>query len=114
MSTPIASGRGEYLGQDLIFIFTPYTIEKNQTKYDLQGSPTAAGEKITGWFACDFNTDQIDWTEGSFDADLDNTTVEKTAEIVFVPDNKDPRIEKISHNLTLVEKTAQEIGRAHV
>lgn len=104
----IASDRGEYLGQDLIFIFTPYTIEKNQTKYDLQGSPTAAGERVTGWFACDFNTDQIDWTEEPFDADLDNTTMEKTAEIVFVPENKDLRIEEISRTLTFVDKTAQD------
>lgn len=55
--------KGAYLGQDLIFVFSPYTIEKNQTTYDTAGNPTAKGEKVTGWFAVDLNMDQIDWVE---------------------------------------------------
>ena len=54
---------GSYLGQDLIFTFIPYTIEKNQTTYDAEQNPLSAGETVTGWFACDFNLDQIDWEE---------------------------------------------------
>ena len=44
----------KYIGQDLIFTFVPYTIEKNQETFDAEKNPVSAGEKITGWFACDF------------------------------------------------------------
>jgi len=58
---------GEYLGQDLVFTWTPYTIEKNEHQYDASGKPTKAGEKIEGWITLDFNTSQIDWDEASVD-----------------------------------------------
>jgi hypothetical protein len=54
---------GQFLGQDLIFTFVPYSIEKNQNTYDTDGALVSAGEKITGWFACDFRLDQIDWEQ---------------------------------------------------
>ncbi len=72
---------GDYIGQDLIFTFTPYTVQKNQNTYDMEGNPLTAGEKVTGWFAVDFNMDQIDWVEE--DTDLDKSTVEKSAEVIF-------------------------------
>lgn len=53
---------GDYLGQDLIFTFVPYTVQKNQNEYRADGTPTKAGEKVQGWFTLDFNTEQIDWT----------------------------------------------------
>ena len=102
----IAPDQGKYLGQDLIFIFTPYAIQKNQITYDKDGKPVTAGEKITAWFACDFNTEQIDWVEN--ETDLDNSTVEKTAEIVFVPENQDLRIKEISRTLAVTGKTVQD------
>ncbi len=43
--------KGNYLGQDLIFIFAPYSIEKNQNIYNVDQTLVSAGEKITGWFA---------------------------------------------------------------
>ena len=70
--------KGAYLGQDLIFVFSPYTIEKNQTTYDTAGNPTAKGEKVTGWFAVDLNMEQIDWSdpvETIMPTDNDNQTV---------------------------------------
>ena len=102
----ITDGPGEYLGQDLIFVFTPYSIEKNQITYDKDGNPTAAGEKITGWFACDFNTDQIDWAEEETDADLDNTTAEKTADIYFTARDDSLDIEEITQTLKMTEQLA--------
>ena len=93
--------KGAYLGQDLIFIFTPYSIEKNQTTYDADGNPISAGEKITGWFACDFNMSQIDWVEE--DTDLDKSTIEKTAEVVFVEKDSDNKVKEISRTLKLVD-----------
>ena len=62
-----ASGSGEgdgtaILGQNLIFTFSPYTIEKNQHTYDTSGQPTRAGEKVRGWFTLDFNLGQVEWT----------------------------------------------------
>lgn len=102
----ITDGPGEYLGQDLIFVFTPYSIEKNQITYDKDGNPTAAGEKIAGWFACDFNTDQIDWVEEETDADLDNTTVEKTADIHFAARDDSLDIEEITQTLKMTEQLA--------
>ena len=80
----IVEGPGEHLGQDLIFIFTPYTIEKNQITYDKDGNPVTAGEKVRGWFTCDFNIDQIDWKE------------DNTSEIVFVKENQESNISEIN------------------
>ena len=91
----------QYIGQDLIFTFVPYTIEKNQNTYDADGSQLTAGEKITGWFACDFNMSQIDWVEE--EADLDNSTAEKSAEVVFVEEDKEIGRREISTVLSLVE-----------
>ena len=101
----ITDGPGDCIGQDLIFTFTPYTIEKNQTTYDQDGKPVTAGEKVTGWFVCDFSTDRIDWVEN--ETDLDNSTVEKTAEILFVPENAEQKTKEISCALTLVEKKSE-------
>ena len=142
--------KGAYLGQDLIFTFVPYSIEKNQITYDAEQNVVSAGEKITGWFACDFRLDQIDWVEentneeireeaqqktdqnsdngsasvSDSDSDSDDisesvsedrsedqsaedaamNTVEKTAEILFVSEEKDEDIEEIKRILKLVEK----------
>lgn len=115
--------KGAYLGQDLIFTFVPYSIEKNQITYDAEQNPVSAGEKITGWFACDFRLDQIDWiekdkqeeiqeealeeTQEETDQSADDTaviSVEKTAEILFVSEDKEEDIEEIKRTLKLVEK----------
>ena len=53
----------EYLGQDLVFTFTPYTVQKNQHEYDAEGQPTKAGKKVNGWLCFDLHMDQIDWSE---------------------------------------------------
>ena len=101
--------KGAYLGQDLIFIFTPYTIEKNQNTYDSEGNPTAAGEKVTGWFAFDFNMDQVDWTEASSDdGDDPEQALTRTADVVFVGEDKSEGIQEISETLTLSDKTGAE------
>lgn len=104
---------GEWVGQDLIFIWTPYSIEKNQNEYDTDGQPTKAGEKITGWFACDFNCGQIEWEDGSTEAteDTENETVtataEKTADVVFVEKDNAAGTKEISQTLTMVEQTVE-------
>lgn len=95
--------KGAYLGQDLIFIFTPYTIEKNQNTYGTGGDPTSAGQKVSGWFACDFNMGQIDWVEAETDTDHDKTTVKKTADILFAAQDDSLNIKEISQTLKLVE-----------
>lgn len=56
---------GEYEGQDLIFTFTPYTVEKNQNVYDAAGEKTNSGEKVRGWFTFDMTTDQVEWGEAA-------------------------------------------------
>ena len=59
----VYSDDGKYLGQNLIFTFVPYSIEKNQNTYDADKKLVSAGKKITGWFACDLRLDQIDWEQ---------------------------------------------------
>ena len=88
---------GEYEGQDLIFTFTPYTIEKNQVVYDTSGEMTKSGENVRGWFTFDMTTDQVEWgeavvssiktgeeTEGESeeaeDIETENVEVDNTAE----------------------------------
>lgn len=116
--------------QDLIFTFVPYTIEKNQTVYDADKNPVSSGDKITGWFACDFTMEQIDWVEEEESQDASEEaseqtaqdpaadeknekesvsdkivkTIEKTAEVVFVEDDSDKGIEEISSVLKLEEQ----------
>lgn len=97
----VVDENGQYLCRDLIFTFVPYTIEKNQNTYDADGSQLTAGEKITGWFACDFNMSQIDWVEE--ETDLDNSTAGKSAEVVFVEEDEETGTKEISLVLNLVE-----------
>ena len=66
--------KGAYLGQDLIFTFTPYSIEKNQHEYDSDGQPTKAGEKIKGWLTLDLNMGQVDFGE----PEITTSTVEQS------------------------------------
>lgn len=97
---------GDYLGQDLIFIFTPYSIEKNQNEYDTTGKPVKAGEKITGWFACDIHTSQVDWTISESKENGKNGT--QYANVVFVNEDKTAGTKKISETLTLADGTSDE------
>lgn len=98
----IASDQGACIGQDLIFIFSPYTIEKNQITYDKKGKPVTKGEAVRGWFAMDFNMEQIDWAEK--ETDLDNSTIEKSADVIFAAADEEQKIEEISETLNLTEK----------
>ncbi|MDO5138307.1 MAG: fibro-slime domain-containing protein, partial [Oscillospiraceae bacterium] len=66
-----------YLGQDLIFTFAPYSIEKNQHEYDSTGKPTKAGEEIKGWFTFDLNMGQVDFEE----PEITTSTAEETSNI---------------------------------
>ena len=61
-----------YLGQDLIFTFAPYSIEKNQHEYDSKGQPTKAGKEIKGWLTLDLNMGQVDFGE----AEITTSTVD--------------------------------------
>ena len=99
---------GEYLGQDLVFTFTPYTTEKNRNEYDASGKPVKAGQKVQGWLTLDFNMDQLDWNDQPAG---EGETSEKTAEVVFVPEMKDDqgnRIDEISTELKLVDPVETE------
>ena len=53
----------KYEGTDLIFTFSPYTVEKNAHAYDKEGQPTKAGEKVSGWLMLDFNLGQVDFED---------------------------------------------------
>ena len=122
--------KGAYLGQDLIFTFTPYSIEKNQHEYDSDGQPTKAGEKIKGWLALDLNMGQVDFDNNAVDkedslteksdGEAGNTQnqivtikhTKRTAEIVFVEegmDEKDNKIDQISTSLTMAEETVANV-----
>ena len=98
----------KYIGQDLIFTFVPYTIEKNQKTYDAEKNPVSAGKKITGWFACDFRLEQIDWIEAEPQEGITEETQEKTADILFVSEDKDEGIHKIKRTLKVVEKKKED------
>ena len=117
--------KGAYLGQDLIFTFIPYSIEKNKKIYDADGNQTSAGNKITGWFACDFRLDQIDWeeqevkeeTQEDSDQSAGDTAlnaVEKTADIIFVSEDKDADIREIKQTLKLEEKRETSVSEEEV
>lgn len=92
---------GQYLGQDLIFVFTPYTIERNRNTYDVDGNQLTAGVELNGWFACDFNLSQVDWAEN--DSDSDDSSAQKTAEVIFAEKDDDKGIEEIRAVLKLAE-----------
>lgn len=119
----IRSADGDYEGQDLVFTFTPYSIEKNQHEYDSNGQPARAGKEISGWLTLDFNVGQVDWNEEAVDTSeskaedrsaIDTELVgrrEQTADIVFVEeglDQNDHKIDGISTTLKLVRDTVAE------
>ena len=79
-----------YLGQDLIFTFAPYSIEKNQHEYDSTGKPTKAGEEIKGWFTFDLNMGQVDFEE----PEITTSTVKESDTENAKGDNKDNQIGK--------------------
>ena len=93
-----------YSGTDLVFTFTPYSIQKNQHTYDSTGKPVSAGQEIRGWMTFDLRTDQIDFEAASTDTG-------KEAAIVFVPETRDPQsgldIDEISQILHLQETVAE-------
>ena len=99
--------QGAYLGQDLVFTFTPYTIEKNRHEYDADGRPVKAGQTVNGWMTLDFNMDQVDWeNDQEF---VDAAAEQEKADIVFAQEEKDLKIEQISSVLHLVERSDQEV-----
>ena len=108
--------KGHYLGQDLIFTFVPYSIEKNQDNYDADMSLISAGEEITGWFACDFRLDQIDW-EQEEEIEEDNTekgsvpedNIEEYATVIFAREDQNKNIPEISRVLKMTGEV-EEIG----
>ena len=88
---------GEYAGQDLIFTFIPYTVEKNQISYDKAGRLTSEGRDVKGFFTFDLTTAQIDFekTEKETVEKADGTTEEtqySKAEVVFVKENNKKNI----------------------
>ena len=91
--------QGAYLGQDLVFTFTPYSIEKNRHQYDRDGQPTKAGEKLQGWFTLDFNMDQVDLVEGAEN--------QQTAEIIFSIEDRDLGMKEIRTDLTVADQNSE-------
>ena len=85
---------GTWLGQDLIFTFTPYTVEKNQHKYDSSGQQTRTGEDVDGWLTLDFNMSQVKWVETDRDAQAEEQVLETESEN---EKNTGPSVEKANN-----------------
>ncbi len=96
--------KGAYLGQDLIFTFVPYSIEKNRNTYDTAKTIVSAGEELTGWFACDFRLDQIDWEQEENHHDEDLASEDQASE--------DQQAEEGQAKEGQVEKDQAEEGKA--
>lgn len=104
---------GEYVGQDLIFTFIPYTVEKNQISYDEAGKLTSEGRNVKGFFTFDLTTAQIDFekTEKETVEKEDGTKEEiqySRAEVVFVKENNKKNIDEISRILTMAGPSEKE------
>ena len=104
---------GEYAGQDLIFTFIPYTVEKNQISYDKAGRLTSEGRDVKGFFTFDLTTAQIDFekTEKETVEKADGTTEEiqySKAEVVFVKENNKKNIDEIRRTLTMAAPAENE------
>ena len=108
---------GEYVGQNLIFTFIPYTFEKNQISYDEAGKLTSEGRNVKGFFTFDLTTAQIDFekTEKETVEKEDGTTEEtqySKAEVVFVKENNKKNIDEISRVLTMAGPVEKEEPQA--
>ena len=104
---------GEYAGQDLIFTFIPYTVEKNQISYDEAGKLTSEGRNVKGFFTFDLTTAQIDFekTEKETVEKEDGTKEEiqySRAEVVFVKESNKKNIDEISRILTMAGPSEKE------
>ena len=97
---------GSFLGQELVFTFLPYTVEKNKNVYaDTAASASTdnaessdelirKGKAVTGFLTIDFATGQIDF------ADTETENI-KTAEITFAHENETEGIGFIRESLTM-------------
>jgi len=77
----VCDAEGSYIGTDLVFTFSTYTVDRNQHEYDKDGNQTKAGEKVCGWFCFDLNTSQIDWAtvnveESLYAVEAENNNIE--------------------------------------
>ena len=92
--------KGKYMGQDLIFTFVPYSIEKNQDTYDADKTLISAGKKITGWFAYDLRLDQIEWESEEDNKEKENIEEDNKGEENKEELNKDEgNSEDINENI---------------
>lgn len=90
----ITDKNGEPAGQELIFTFLPYTIEKNRDLLNENGQTISAGTEVSGFFTMDLNMDQIDFDERG------------KADIVFAAEDPETGREKI--HTVLKEATEEE------
>jgi len=97
---------GTFLGQELVFTFLPYTVEKNGNVYEDTSDSSSLddaepsdelireGEAVTGFLTIDFATGQIDFE----DTETENI---KTAEITFAHENETEGTGFIHESLTM-------------
>ena len=90
----------KYVGQDLVFTFAPYTVQKNQISYDDEGNIKSEGKAVKGWFTFDLTPSRIGFEETE-DAAAESSLVRSEAKITFVKENNKKDIDEISRALTL-------------
>ena len=99
-------------GQELVFTFIPYTVEKNQVSYDDKGNVKSKGKEVKGFFSFDLKTSQIDFDNTNIETveKEDGTTEEiqySEAKVVFA--DKDSNW--IERDLTLASPVEKEEAR---
>lgn len=106
----ISDEEGKVSGQELIFKFLPYTVEKNSDVYDEEGVLTSKGEAVSGYFSLDYTVEEIlsqeasagSWYTDDSDSNAasvkDAMSVLKTR-IIFAEKNAESGREEISEIL---------------
>ena len=96
----LRDANGKEIGQELVFTFLPYTIEKNKAVFDAGGKKLSGGKEVEGYFTIDLLTSQIGF----------ENTSEKSAEadILFAEENKAKGIREISRSLRMNNAAADD------
>ena len=112
----------DHAGQDLVFTFAPYTIEKNCNEYDEEGNLTRDGEELRGWVSFDIQAEQVDFSEtiidGQYEKESQNAGPEeddrsdlmriRKARIIFTTGDKTREVDEISAELKLAHRIINE------
>ena len=105
----VQDAEGRLSGQELVFRFVPYTVEKNSDVFDAEGALSSKGQEVNGYFTIDYMVNEIlsgIAADGGASSDQAAEQV-REAVIVFASVNTESGQREISAKLKISETAAE-------